>query len=116
MSTTRQPLSKTVFPWLKANLGKHCLGVLSGQDRYALETAVQFAALWGNSDDRAGIAPAFKLIVEQMQPQARQLAFHAIAHALDWGHRFELWAQAGLPAFERVWVCAYGPGGKGDAQ
>lgn len=116
MSASTPPLSKTVFPWLKANLGKHCLGVLCGQDWKALQTAVHLAALWGNSDNPRALAPAFKLVVEQMQPQARQLAFHATAHALDWSHRFELWQQAGLPAFDRLWICAYGPGGKGDSQ
>jgi hypothetical protein len=54
-------------------------------------------------------------VVEQMQPSARELAFHAIAHAADWGHRYELWASSGLPMFERVRVCAYGPGGNGGA-
>ena len=110
------PLSKTVFSWLKANLGPKCLGVLTGQDEKALQAAVQLVPVWCNSDDRAAIAPAFRLIVEQMQPQARELAFHAIAHAADWGHRFELWHDAGLPMFERIRVCAYGPSGKGGAE
>jgi len=113
--STAQPLAKTVFPWLKANLGKGCLGVLTGQDFKALAAAVQLVPVWCNSDDRAQVAHAFRLVVEQMQPSARELAFHAIAHAADWGHRYELWASSGLPMFERVRVCAYGPGGNGGA-
>jgi hypothetical protein len=109
------PLSKTVFAWLKANLGKNCLGVLTGQDEKALACAVQMVPVWCNSDDRAAVAQAFGLIVRQMQPSARELAFHAIAHAADWGHRVELWNEAGLPLWDRVRICAFGPGGKGDA-
>jgi len=110
-----QPLAKSVFPWLKANLGPKCLCVLTGQDEKALAAAVQLVPVWCNSDDRAAIAPAFRLIVEQMQPQSRELAFHAIAHAADWGHRYELWSEAGLPGIDRLRVCAFGPGGKGGA-
>ncbi len=31
-----------------------------------------------------------------MQPKTRELAYHAIAHALDWNMRATLWAKAGL--------------------
>jgi hypothetical protein len=110
-----QPLSKTVFPWLKANLGKHCLGVLTGQDEKALAAAVTLVPLWCNSDDRGAVAIAFHYVVLEMQPQARELAFHAIAHAADWGHRQELWSQACLDLPASVRVCAFGPGGNGGA-
>jgi hypothetical protein len=115
MSTRTKPLSQTIFPWLKNNLGPRCLAPLSGQDWKALQAAVHLADLWGNSDDRRAAAMAFRLAVEQMQPSTRQLAYHAIAHPLDWSHRAELWAQAGLEELITIRICAYGPGGKGDA-
>ena len=104
-----KPLAATVETWLKANLGKDCLATCCGQDHKALSAAVQTAALWGNSDKRPQAAAAFAMIVLQMQPEARELAFHATAHALDWGHRYELWIEAGLPPLDRIRVCAHGP-------
>ena len=109
MST--QPPAQTFFKWLHANLGKGCLAPLSGQDYKALAAAVQLVPVWCNSDDRGAVAQAFRIVVEQMQPECREMAFHAIAHPADWGHRFELWHQAGLPAFTRIRVCKFGPGG-----
>jgi len=109
-----QPVSKTVFPWLKANLGKHCLGVLTGQDGKALAAAVTLVPLWCNSDDRVAVAKAFYHVVMQMQMSSRELAFHAIAHAADWGHRDELWSQANLPTVQYR-VCAFEHGGSGVA-
>lgn len=109
MSSIPKPPAATVCTWLKANLGKQCLGVLTGQDYRALKASVQIADLWGNCDDREPNAQAFRLVVLQMQPTARELAFHAIAHSLDWGHRFQLWAEAGLPPFERIRICTYSP-------
>lgn len=112
-----KPVCVSVFPWLKANLGKWCLGVLTGQDYRALRTAAQCVELFANCDSEAEprALTAFRECVLAMQPEARELAFHAIAHVLDWGDRYRLWALAGLPAFERVRVCAYGPGGRGDS-
>lgn len=111
MSAT-QPVTKTVFPWLRANLGK-CLGGLTGQDFPALKTAVQAVELWCASDDRGRefAAQAFGAAVRAMQPQLRYLAFHAIAHVGDWSHRAQLWEAAGLEPLERVPVCVHGPGG-----
>lgn len=105
-----KPCCKSVYPWLRSNLG-NILGALTHTDCYALNAAVHLAELWGNtrSDD---VAKAFGLTVSEMQPNTRYFAFHAIAHVLDWGHRSELWLQAGLregdkPAYE----CSFGPGG-----
>lgn len=94
------PYSKTVFRWLKANLGPKCLAPCTGQDMPAIRAAVHLAELWCASDDegRAAAADAFRSVVTAMQPSTRYLAFHCIAHAGDWGHRFELWRAANLPA------------------
>jgi hypothetical protein len=108
--STAQPPAKTVFTWLQANLGKGCLQQLTGQDYKALAAAAQLVPLWCNSDDRAAVAQAFRLVVEQMQPGCRELAFHGIAHAADWGHRAQLWHQAGLAPFERIRLYASDPG------
>ena len=37
----QKPKCETLLPWLKANLGKHCLGPLTGTDAKALAAAVQ---------------------------------------------------------------------------
>lgn len=109
----KTPYAQTVFRWLTANLGKHCLAPCTGQDMPAIRAAVHIAELWLVSDyeGRAAAAKAFNSVVTAMQPSVRHLAFHATAHVGDWGHRFELWAQADLPA---DWLngapdCAYAP-------
>lgn len=82
--------------WLDANLGRGCLAPLTGTDARALLAAVQVVELWTDSHSRE-VAEAFGLIVRQMQPHTRRLAFHAIAKVSDWGHRQQLWDSAGLP-------------------
>lgn len=112
MSRTPQPVTKTVFPWLKDNLGK-CLGGLTGQDYPALKTAVQAVELWVSCDSQGKrhAAVAFQHAVLAMQPQLRYLAFHAIAHVADWPHREQLWTESGLVPLDNIPVCAFGPGG-----
>lgn len=89
------------------------MGGLTGQDYPALKTAVQAVELWCVADARGRVcaANAFQCAVNAMQPNLRYLAFHSIAHVGDWGHRAELWAQAGLAPLDRVPLCAYEPGG-----
>ncbi len=93
-----KPVSETVIPWLKDNLGAHCLGVLTGTDAKALAAAVQIIELYAydQSDDAV---QAFALVVGRMQSTSQPLAYHAIAHVLDWPDRPRLWREAGLPVF-----------------
>lgn len=105
-----QPVTKTVFPWLKANLGK-CLGGLTGQDYPALKTAVQAVELWISADNigRRHAASAFGSAVRAMQPNLRYLAFHSIAHVGDWEMRHQLWQEAGLETIPALPLCEHEP-------
>lgn len=85
-----------VGPWLKANLGPRCLAPLTGTDARALIAAVQIVELWSEGRS-ASAAQSFRLVVLEMQQHTRGLAYHAIAHVMDWSHRQELWIAAGLP-------------------
>jgi hypothetical protein len=109
MATTKQPYCKTVFPWLRANLGKHCTAGLTGQDHKALMAAVQTVELYSYCDDGDAVATAFGLLVTQMQPNMRCLAYHAIAHVTDWSFRGQLWIRAGLSWDDVRGVCANEP-------
>lgn len=104
-------VSKTLRPWLKANLGKTCLAGLTSVDSHALDAAVHLVSLYAYNMKPA-VLEAFKLTVMQMQPYLRQLAYHAIAHIVNWDDRARYWADAGLPALEHVWVCNWEPGGR----
>jgi len=105
------PLCKSLYPWLRSNLGKRCLAPLTSCDAYALAAAVHLAELWGCTRSH-DVEQAFGLVVNQMQPHTRYLAFHAIAHCLDWGHRSELWIEAGLfLKGENLGQCSFEPGG-----
>ncbi len=110
MSNKARPYSVTVHAWLKNNLGPRCLAPLTSHDAAALLAAVQIADLWarGDCEHRRASAQAFALCVRQMQESVWHLAFHSVAHVADWGHRAELWAEAGLPPIS-VPRCAFGP-------
>lgn len=103
-------VSKTLRPWLKHNLGKTCLAGLTSVDSQALDAAVHLVSLYAYCMS-ASVLQAFRLTVLQMQPSQQQLAYHAIAHVVNWDDRQRYWEQAGLPPLERVGVCAYEPGG-----
>jgi hypothetical protein len=90
-----QPRCETVLPWLKENLGPHALAPLTGTDAKALAAAVQIIELYAYSCNK-GLLPAFGAVVATMQESCRGLAYHAIAHCMDWGHRREIWEAAGL--------------------
>ncbi len=100
----KNPVSKTIGTWLKANCGRDCLAPLTGQDTRALAAAVQVADLWIHSDyeGQANAARAFAACVQSMQPKCQWMAFHAIAHPGDWSHRVELWDAAGLQLPARI--------------
>lgn len=100
-----KPKCATLLPWLKANLGKHCLGPLTGTDYRALAAAVQIIDLYAETRDRS-IIEAFAIAVLCMQSGTQELAYHAIAHVMDWPDRAEIWNSAGLPTFTPR-RCAY---------
>lgn len=102
-----------IYAWLKSNLGKNCLAPLTGTDARALIASVEIMELYSVCKE-PGVLIAFREIVLQMQPQCRELAFHAIAMKLDWSDRNEVWCASNLyldhPLF-KVRVCAFESGG-----
>lgn len=104
-----KPVCVTLLPWLKANLGSHCLGCLTGQSGRALAAAAQILSLYSSCDDTAAphALAAFRAVVETMDPPERTLAYHAIAHVMDWSDRPRIWAAAGLPEITNPSRCHY---------
>ncbi len=105
-----KPYCQTVLPWLKANLGKHCLAPLTSTDAKALSAAVQIIALYACARDQS-VLDAFGGVVELMQSSTQHLAYHAIAHVMDWSDRDPIWADAGLGQTAVRLKCAYEPTG-----
>lgn len=93
-----KPVCETVMPWLKSNLGPRCLAPLTGTDVKALRAAVQIVELY-NYHPKESLIDAFGKVVVCMQPHCQELAYHAVAHVMDWHNRSEIWVQAGLPEF-----------------
>lgn len=110
----KQPVCKTVYPWLTANLGKRCLAGLTSGDVYALNAAVQLIDLYSHSEDPAVLA-AWAVCVRKMQRSMWPFAYHATAHIMNWEDRARLWIEAGLPDDLKVGRCAYEPGGSARA-
>ena len=111
MSTKQKLPAETVSKWLRDQLGKHCLGGLTGQDWKALQAAAQIIHLYAY-DGNKNVLQAFALVVSRMQRSQQELAYHAIAHVLDWPERDRIWLS--LPALEPIAsprVCAWEPGG-----
>lgn len=104
------PKCVTLLPWLRSNLGSHALAPLTGTDSRALAAAVQTIELYSYCP-QAGVIKAFGEIVRTMQPGTYQLAYHAIAHVMDWHDRTPIWFEAGLPAKFPRQICRYEPGG-----
>lgn len=100
----KQPC-ETLPKWLKDNLGPRCLAPLTSTDSRALAAAVQTVELYA-SERSPEVLMAFGVIVRQMQKSCWHLAFHAIAHVMDWGDRRYVWGNAGLPIIE-AGVCRY---------
>lgn len=107
---TPKPVSVTVLPWLKANLGKRCLAPLTGTDARALLAAAQCIELYSVAR-QPEVLQAFGTIVLCMQEHTRELAYHAIAHVMEWPDRAGVWNQAGLQPIIIPRVCSYEPGG-----
>lgn len=95
MKAQRQPC-ETLPKWLKDNLGPCCLAPLTGTDAKALAAAVQIIALYATEADRT-LAAAFGIVVARMQRSCWPLAYHSIAHVMDWDDRERVWKLAGLP-------------------
>lgn len=85
-----QPPAATVLEWLRSNLGSRGLAPLTGTDTKALRAAVQIIEAWGY-DRSPDLLMAFGYTVRRMQPKCQWLAYHAIAHPLDWSDRERIW-------------------------
>jgi hypothetical protein len=103
-----KPASQTVASWLKSNLGKTALAATTGTDYKALLAAVQIIELYSYDRDPS-LLGAFGHVVRRMQPSQYSLAYHAIAHVMDWSDRFRVWQGAGLPTDIKVRRCAFEP-------
>ncbi len=104
----KKSVSQTVLPWLKSNLGKRCIAPLTGTDARALFAAVHAIDLYAYAPSEE-LLTAFAILVRNMQPHTRELAFHSIAHILDWSDRDRIWNAAGLDGFPRRQLCAFEP-------
>jgi hypothetical protein len=105
-----KPACETVFPWLRANLGKGITAQLTGTDVRALKAAVMLVELYCYTGDTR-LTDAFRPIVENMQPKTRELAYHAIAHVMNWSDRARLWDLASLKPIEKPMLCQWEPAG-----
>lgn len=89
--------------WLKAN--KHELGMLTGQDRLALEA---IAACWELlSQDRAACRAALEsavALLPAMQEKCWPLAKELIARSMDWGDRERVWKEVEAIVGDRATV------------
>lgn len=104
----RRPPAATVFEWLANNLGESALAPLTGTDSKAIAAFVQLVELYSYSS-RPDTLGAMTLTVQNMQRKTWYLAFHAIAHVMDWSHRAQIWTAAGLPEMHNIPVCKYSP-------
>jgi len=109
-ATEHQPPAATVLDWLHSNLGGRALAPLTGSDVRALRAAVQIIEQFGY-DRHPTVLDAFAHVVRRMQSSTRELAYHAIAHPLDWSDRGPIWNVAGLGYFEPKMKCSFEPGG-----
>ena len=95
------PVSVTLVPWLKDNLGKGCFAGICSGELDALRAAVHIVALMGYDYPRKpSLTLAFADCVRELQEKHFPLAYHTIAHVLDWADRARLWRRAGLPVIE----------------
>lgn len=106
-----RPYCQTVLPWLRSNLGRQCLAPLTSTDAAALSAAVQIVLLYAHTGGPQ-VLNAFGTVVQTMQRSTWELAYHAIAHILDWDDRGRVWNLAGLPTIT-VRKCNWEPGGVG---
>ena len=110
------PAGAKIIPWLRCNLPVWFLGMLTGTDKDALEAAAGLLTLYQRTRNPEVLA-GFKTCVLVMQPKAREMAYHAIAHVAEWETREQWWGRAGLwehSSFtaDNVVPCKYAPEGK----
>ena len=83
---------------------------MCGQDWPALKAAVEIMNTYSvcdfNGQEQCIIA--FKAMVLSMQPGLRYLAFHSIAHVMDWSTRWKVWRACGFDA-PKCRECKFGP-------
>lgn len=96
MAPREKPVCQALSAWLNANFGKGWSAALTGTDARALPAAVHIVELMSIAGTSASLAKAFGFVVETMQPSTRYLAYHAIAHVLDWSDRDRIWDAADL--------------------
>lgn len=108
-----KPKCETLLPWLRSNLGSKSLAPMTGQDARALATAVMAVELYAYCDGahQMHALAAFAQAVECMQESTRELAYHAIAHVLEWSDRRRIWFDAELEPISIRRTCAFEPGG-----
>ncbi len=96
-----QPHAATILKWLRDN--GQSLGALTGQDTRALQLCVSAMALYSSCDQEmeSHALSAFRGGVVAMQPSTRHLAYHAVAHVLDWPAREMIWRRAECPELGR---------------
>lgn len=104
---TQKPYCKSVRTWLVANLSKGCLAALTGTDSRALDAAVHIVELMAYAGVIDSLAQAFGAVVMEMQPETRYLAYHSVAHVLDWSDRERVWVAAGLPSLGSIPECEH---------
>lgn len=103
-----KPPSVTIVSWLQSNLGKKCLAGQTGTDQKALLAAVQIIELYSYERDER-VIEAFARVVSMMQEKQRFLAYHAIAHVMEWSDRAAIWNAADLE-IPRFWPrCEFEP-------
>ena len=91
-----EPPCETLPEFLTYNYGPDALRDLLGVERGLLEAFVHLGALWGVSDasgQRAAVR-SMRDVATMIRPEHRWLAREAIAAALDWPHRAQLWPLA----------------------
>ena len=104
---TYKPAAQTIVRWLRDN--GMPLGGLTGNDARALRAAVQLVELIGYAGPSAELLQAFASCVGEMQESQRFLAFHSVAHVLNWEDRARYWHAAGLPDLGPIPVCKFSP-------
>ena len=79
-----------------AELGPHCLGMITGQDARALAAVAACWQLHASSDEAGAEAAlcAAALLLAGMQQCCWPLARALIAHAMDWSDIEPVWVQA----------------------
>lgn len=105
-----KPKCQTLLPWLQNQLGKRCLAPLTHTDARALAAAVMTLEAY-TFDRNTRLLVAFSVLVCQMQPSTQHLAYHAIAHCMEWSDRAVVWNKCDLPLPKNLTVCNHEPGG-----